>query len=112
MRIEDYSFGKIWVDVRPYAADLILYPGRVEENWYLLLRAAYYETGDYPGVLGVLADLVNGFDLFLDGLDGIMRLDELGQRLEDQWPGSEVTGAGMVRLLARRSGCFKDTRGA
>jgi serine/threonine protein kinase len=52
---------------------------------------------------GVLADLTTGFDVFLDALDGIMRIDELGQRLEDQWPGSQVTGAGMVRLLVRLS---------
>ncbi|GJM43531.1 MAG: hypothetical protein DHS20C21_03730 [Gemmatimonadota bacterium] len=34
---------------------------RVEENWYLLLRAAYYETGDSPGVLEILEKLVQEY---------------------------------------------------
>jgi hypothetical protein len=34
MHIDAYSFGKITIDGRLYAADLILYPDRVEEGWW------------------------------------------------------------------------------
>jgi hypothetical protein len=51
--------------------------------------------------LGALADLNTGLDNLLDGFGGIVRLDELAARFEQEWPAGLVTGAGMVRLLVR-----------
>lgn len=53
--------------------------------------------------VGALADPVNAVDAVVDGFGGIVRLDQLGERLEEAWPSGVVTGAGVVRLLARIS---------
>jgi hypothetical protein len=55
LRIDDYSFGKIWVDARPYAADLILYPDRVEENWWRK-QGHYLQVDDLSGLAGIPCD--------------------------------------------------------
>ncbi len=34
MRIESYEFGRIVIGNRTYTADVILYPDRVEANWW------------------------------------------------------------------------------
>jgi serine/threonine protein kinase len=51
--------------------------------------------------LSALADLTNAFDAVVDGFGGIVRLDEIGQRFESEWPAGVVTGEGIVRLLVR-----------
>ena len=51
--------------------------------------------------LDALADLSTGLDNLLDGFGGIVRLDELAARVEQAWPAGIVTGAGIIRLLAR-----------
>ena len=48
-----------------------------------------------------LADLSSAFDVVVDGFGGIVRLDDIGQRFESEWPAGVVTGAGIVRLLVR-----------
>jgi serine/threonine protein kinase len=53
--------------------------------------------------LGALADLTAALDAVIDGFGGIVRLDEIGQRFENEWPAGVVTGAGIIRLLARQS---------
>lgn len=53
--------------------------------------------------LAMLAEAMTALDTLLDGFGGIVRLDELGQRFEEEWPAGMVTGAGMVRLLVRLS---------
>jgi serine/threonine protein kinase len=53
--------------------------------------------------LTALADLTAALDTVIDGFGGIVRLDELGQRLESEWPAGVVTGAGVVRLIVRVS---------
>lgn len=50
-----------------------------------------------------LSDLVSGMDPVVDGFGGIVRLDEIGQRFESEWPAGVVTGEGIVRLLIRVS---------
>ncbi|MDC0721697.1 protein kinase domain-containing protein [Nannocystis bainbridge] len=61
--------------------------------------------------LSILADLSTALDTVLDGFGGIARLDELGARFEEEWPAGVVSGAGIVRLLARVSAgrihCFE-----
>jgi serine/threonine protein kinase len=51
--------------------------------------------------LSSLADLTSAFDAVVDGFGGIVRLDEIGQRFEGEWPAGVVTGEGIVRLLVR-----------
>jgi serine/threonine protein kinase len=51
--------------------------------------------------LSALADLTGAFDAVVDGFGGIVRLDEIGQRFESEWPAGVVTGEGIVRLLVR-----------
>lgn len=53
--------------------------------------------------LAALADLSSALDAYLLGFGGIVRLDELGRRFEEEWPGGMVGGAGIVRLLVRLS---------
>jgi serine/threonine protein kinase len=53
--------------------------------------------------LTILGDLSSALDAVLDGFGGIVRLDEIGARFEDEWPAGVVTGAGIVRLVVRVS---------
>lgn len=34
MKIDSYAFGRIVVDGREYTSDLIIYPDRIDENWW------------------------------------------------------------------------------
>lgn len=51
--------------------------------------------------LSALAELASASDAVVDGFGGIVRLDEIGQRFEGEWPAGVVTGEGIVRLLVR-----------
>ncbi len=51
--------------------------------------------------LSALADLAGAFDAVVDGFGGIVRLDEIGERFESEWPAGVVTGEGIVRVLVR-----------
>jgi serine/threonine protein kinase len=51
-----------------------------------------------------LAELASAFDAVIDGFGGIVRLDEIGERFESEWPAGVVTGEGIVRLLVRITG--------
>lgn len=53
--------------------------------------------------LTILSDQAAALDVVLDGFGGIVRLDEIGARFEDEWPAGIVTGAGIVRLVVRVS---------
>lgn len=53
--------------------------------------------------LTILSDQAVALDVVLDGFGGIVRLDEIGARLEDEWPAGIVTGAGIIRLVVRVS---------
>lgn len=53
--------------------------------------------------LTILSDLSAALDAVLDSFGGIVRLDEIGARFEDEWPAGIVTGAGIVRLVVRVS---------
>src|SRR5207245_8672820 len=53
--------------------------------------------------LTILADLNAALEAVLDGYGGIVRLDEIGARFEDEWPAGIVSGAGIVRLVVRVS---------
>ncbi|RKH71348.1 hypothetical protein D7X96_08755 [Corallococcus interemptor] len=51
--------------------------------------------------LSALADLTSAFDAVVDGFGGLVRLDEIGQRFESEWPAGVVTGEGIVRVIVR-----------
>ncbi|MFO0554348.1 MAG: protein kinase [Polyangiaceae bacterium] len=51
--------------------------------------------------VSALADLTNAFDAIVDGFGGLVRIDEIGQRFESEWPAGVVTGNGIVRALVR-----------
>jgi serine/threonine protein kinase len=53
--------------------------------------------------LTILGDLTAALDTVLDGFGGVVRLDEIGARFEEEWPPGIVTGAGIVRLAVRMS---------
>ncbi len=48
-----------------------------------------------------LSEPMTALDSLIEGLGGIVRLDEVGLRFEEEWPAGMVTGAGIVRLLVR-----------
>lgn len=54
--------------------------------------------------VGALDDALVGLESALDGFGGIVRQDEMGQRLEEEWPAGLISGVGFVRLLIRLSG--------
>ena len=69
VRIDDDTFGKIRIDGRPYTADLILYPDRIEENWWRR-QGHYLQVADLSGLAGTTCDaLVIG-----TGAHGAMRV--------------------------------------
>jgi serine/threonine protein kinase len=51
--------------------------------------------------LTALADATMAFDEVVDSFGGIVRLDEIGERFESEWPAGVVTGEGIVRMLVR-----------
>lgn len=51
--------------------------------------------------MAVLAPLSAALDDLLDHFSGITRIDDLGARLEEQWPAGDVVGVGIVRVLVR-----------
>jgi hypothetical protein len=53
--------------------------------------------------LSALANLLASLDAALDDFGGVVRLDELGRRFEEEWPAGLVMGAGIIRLLIRLS---------
>ena len=53
--------------------------------------------------LAILADVSAALDAVVDSFGGIVRLDEIGARFEEEWPAGVVTGPGIVRLLVRVS---------
>lgn len=53
--IESYSFGRIVIDGRLYTRDLILYPDRVDENWWRK-GGHRLQIEDLKGILEVRPD--------------------------------------------------------
>jgi hypothetical protein len=89
MKIDSYSFGRIVIDGRPYTADVIIYPGRVDASWWRQ-EGHLLQLADLPGVLEDPPEvLVVGV-----GANGVMKVDpEVERRLAELG----------VRLVARRS---------
>ena len=55
MKIEEYDFGKIRIDGRPYSGDLILYPDRIEKDWWRK-QGHYLQIEDLSGLVGTPCD--------------------------------------------------------
>jgi hypothetical protein len=76
MRIDDYAFGRIRVDGKPYSADLILFPGRIEENWWRK-RGHLLQIEDLSGLPGTPFDIL----IIGTGAHGAMQVE----RKVEQW---------------------------
>jgi hypothetical protein len=54
-RIDEYAFGKIRIGGNPYSSDLILYPDRVEQNWWRK-KGHDLQIEDLSGLAGIPFD--------------------------------------------------------
>jgi hypothetical protein len=71
MRIEDYEFGRIHVGGKSYSADLIVYPDRVEPDWWRK-RGHYLQVEDLSGRIGTRCDAL----IIGTGAHGAMKVSE------------------------------------
>ena len=55
MKIGEYSFGKIQVDGKTYSSDLILYPDRIEQDWWRN-KGHLLQVDDLSGLAGIPCD--------------------------------------------------------
>jgi hypothetical protein len=55
--IDSYSFGNITVDGKTYSSDLIVYPDRIQENWWRR-RGHYLQKEDLIGIEKILCDVL------------------------------------------------------
>jgi hypothetical protein len=55
MKIREYSFGRIQVDGKAYSSDLILYPDRVEQDWWRK-KGHLLQVDDLSGLAGTPCD--------------------------------------------------------
>lgn len=53
--------------------------------------------------MGALADPLSGLEMLLDGVGGIVRLEEAALRFEETWPPGLIRGEGLIRLVERVS---------
>lgn len=69
MRITHYSFGKITVDGKTYASDVIIYPGRVDPSWWRK-EGHYLQPADLGDVVASRPDIV----IIGTGYSGVMQV--------------------------------------
>lgn len=80
MKIDEYAFGRIRVEGRSYSADLILYPDRVEQNWWRK-KGHYLQIEDLSGRVGATCEAL----IIGTGAHGAMRVaGEVKGWLEEQ----------------------------
>lgn len=53
--------------------------------------------------MSALADPLNSLEMLLDGVGGLLRLEEAATRLEEIWPPGIIHGEGFIRLIAKVS---------
>jgi hypothetical protein len=69
MRITSYSFGRITVDGKTYAKDVIILPGRVLSPWWRL-EGHYLQPADLDEVIKARPDLL----IVGTGASGVMKV--------------------------------------
>jgi len=71
MRIDSYSFGNIKIEGRDYRSDVLIYPGRVDDNWWRK-EGHLLQMEDLAEVFGLKPEtLIVGL-----GLPGLMTIDD------------------------------------
>jgi len=71
MRIDHYSFGKIIVDGKTYASDVIIYPDRVDDSWWRK-EGHYLQKADVADIVAARPDLL----IVGTGAHGVMTVPE------------------------------------
>lgn len=56
MHIDSYAFGRMVIDGKTYTADLIIYPGRIEDRWWRK-EGHYLQKEDLKEVLAADPDI-------------------------------------------------------
>ena len=78
-QIESYSFGKMVYDGKPYTADLIIYPDRVDESWWRK-QGHLLQSEDLHGILEAEPEIL----IIGTGAAGVMKVPAgLKKQLED-----------------------------
>lgn len=57
MHIQDYSFGKIVIEGKTYASDVIVYPDKVDASWWRK-EGHYLDKGDIRDIVKARPDIV------------------------------------------------------
>jgi hypothetical protein len=71
MRIDHYSFGKIIIDGKTYASDVIIYPDRVDASWWRK-EGHYLQKTDVADIVTARPDLL----IVGTGAHGVMTVPE------------------------------------
>jgi len=71
MHIDHYSFGRIIIDGKTYASDVIIYPDRVDASWWRK-EGHYLQKSDLAGIIAVNPDLL----IVGTGAHGVMSVPE------------------------------------
>lgn len=71
MHIDNYAFGKMVIDGRPYTSDVIVYPDRVDSPWWRK-EGHLLQKADLKGIIAAAPEtLVIG-----TGFSGVMKVPE------------------------------------
>jgi hypothetical protein len=71
MHIDHYSFGRIIIDGKTYASDVIIYPDRVDASWWRK-EGHYLQKSDLAGIIAANPDLL----IVGTGAHGVMTVPE------------------------------------
>jgi hypothetical protein len=69
--VDSYSFGRIAISGKSYASDLIIYPDRIDPQWWR-------ETGHYLSLVDIRNIFDENFEVLIVGTGylGLMKVDE------------------------------------
>lgn len=98
MHIDSYEFGRIVIDGRPYTADVIIYPDRVEGDWWRT-HGHSLDVTDLEGVFEVAPEVL----IVGTGANGAMRVPkEIAKAIDGR--GIEL----IVEMTGRACECFNE----
>lgn len=76
MRIQSYSFGKVIIDGKEYTSDVIVYPDRIDSNWWRK-RGHELNPEDIKGIIRENPDLL----IIGTGAYGLVRVKEKTKKI-------------------------------
>ncbi len=79
IRVDSYVFGTIRVGGRDYSSDLILYPDRIEQDWWRK-KGHDLQVEDLSGLAGIPVDAL----IIGTGAHGAMQVSEEAERWLDE----------------------------